>query len=190
MPAAGFKFTKGQPSSYARDDAPMFKAAREFCPTCGVQLTTKAVPLPDVVFLKVGTLDDPAAFGEPQMAIFTCDKQPFHLVAEGVPTYDKDAADVGVAYPASSPARRRAAATAAAINGASPEAPRRTPSAAAVVPPGEVTASRSCVGVSSGWDLMSSPAPSTVARASRAATSAGRPAAMPASARHSASRNT
>ena len=89
MPAAGFKYTKGKPAGYARDDAPMFKANREFCATCGVQLTTKAVPLPDVVFLKVGSLDEPAAFGAPQMAIFTCDKQPFHLVAEGVPTYDK-----------------------------------------------------------------------------------------------------
>ena len=41
-----------------------------------------------------------------------------------------------------------------------------------------------------GWRTISSPAPSTVARARRCATSSGRPAATPASARHSASRNT
>ena len=36
------------------------------------------------VVLKVGTLDDPKLFGGPQMAIFTEDAQPFHLIAEGV----------------------------------------------------------------------------------------------------------
>ena len=89
MPAAGFKYTKGMPSAFSRSDAPVFSAKREFCPTCGVQLVTKAAPLPDVVFLKVGTLDEPAAFGAPEMAIFTCDKQAFHLIADGVPTFDK-----------------------------------------------------------------------------------------------------
>ena len=67
----------------------MFGASREFCPTCGVQLTTKAEPMPDVVFVKVGTLDDPAAFGGPDLAIFMSDKQAFHQVAEDLPTFDK-----------------------------------------------------------------------------------------------------
>ena len=35
---------------------------------------------PGSVILKVGTLDDPSIFGEPQMAIFLCDKQSFHHV--------------------------------------------------------------------------------------------------------------
>ncbi len=89
MPAAGFGYTKGTPSAFARSDAPVFTAKREFCPTCGVQLVTKAEPMPDVVFLKVGTLDDPAAFGGSQVAIFTCDQQAFHHVADGVPSFDK-----------------------------------------------------------------------------------------------------
>lgn len=89
MPASGFKYTKGKPAAHSRADAPVFNASREFCPTCGVQLTTKAVPLPDVVFLKVGTLDKPADFGGPEMAIFTCDKPPFHMIPDGIPTFDK-----------------------------------------------------------------------------------------------------
>ena len=89
MPTSGFGYTKGTPSAFARKDAPVFGASREFCPTCGVQLVTKAEPMPDVVFVKVGTLDDPTAFGGPQFAIFTCDKQAFHLVAEGLPSFDK-----------------------------------------------------------------------------------------------------
>ena len=39
--------------------------------------------------LKVGTLDDPSRFGGPQMVIYACDKQPFHLLPEGVPTFEK-----------------------------------------------------------------------------------------------------
>jgi hypothetical protein len=41
------------------------------------------------VLLKVGTLDDPKVFGTPQMAIYLVDKQPFHHVPEGVPTFER-----------------------------------------------------------------------------------------------------
>jgi hypothetical protein len=38
--------------------------------------------------VKVGTLDDPSVFA-PQMVIFTCDKQPFHQVPAGIPTFER-----------------------------------------------------------------------------------------------------
>jgi hypothetical protein len=41
------------------------------------------------VILKVGTLDDPGLFGGPQVAIFTIDKQAFHLIPEGLPTFER-----------------------------------------------------------------------------------------------------
>jgi hypothetical protein len=41
------------------------------------------------VNLKVGTLDDPALFGSPQMAIYTIDKQDFHAIPEGLPTFER-----------------------------------------------------------------------------------------------------
>jgi hypothetical protein len=41
------------------------------------------------VMLKVGTLDDPAVFGGPDIAIFTCDKQDFHHVAESVASFER-----------------------------------------------------------------------------------------------------
>ncbi len=43
----------------------------------------------DAAILKVGTLDDPSVFGTPQMAIFTVDKQPFHSIPEGLPTFER-----------------------------------------------------------------------------------------------------
>ena len=44
--------------------------------------------MPGAVILKVGTLDDPGAFGEGQMAIFGCDRQPHQQVPAGVPIYE------------------------------------------------------------------------------------------------------
>jgi len=41
------------------------------------------------VILKIGTLDNPALYGNPQMAIFTIDKQAFHQIPEGIPTFER-----------------------------------------------------------------------------------------------------
>jgi hypothetical protein len=60
---------------------------REFCPDCGTHLATR--PQRPVVVVKVGTLDDPKQFGGPQLAIYTIDKQSFHQVPEGLPTFER-----------------------------------------------------------------------------------------------------
>ncbi len=41
------------------------------------------------MILKVGTLDEPSQFGMPQMAIFTVDKQPFHQIPPGIPSFER-----------------------------------------------------------------------------------------------------
>jgi hypothetical protein len=41
------------------------------------------------VILKVGTLDDPSLVGSPQMAIFTIDKQAFHQIPDGLPSFER-----------------------------------------------------------------------------------------------------
>ena len=41
------------------------------------------------MILKIGTLDDPASYGSPKMAIYTCDKQVFHTIPEGLPSFEK-----------------------------------------------------------------------------------------------------
>jgi hypothetical protein len=38
--------------------------------------------------LKVGTFDDPTLFN-PKLAIYTCDKQAFHHVPEGMPSFER-----------------------------------------------------------------------------------------------------
>ena len=61
---------------------------REFCPECGTHIATRRPDLPAVI-LKVGTLDDPSQYGGPRMAIFTVDKQAFHHIPEGLPTFER-----------------------------------------------------------------------------------------------------
>jgi hypothetical protein len=85
MPAQGFRYVKGEPKRFARKDLAQ-PVTREFCPTCGTHLVTRT-PDPNVVVLKVGGLDDPAVFGGPQIAIWTAEAQPYHLMPPGAATF-------------------------------------------------------------------------------------------------------
>ena len=86
MPIAGFKYTKGTPKPFTRKDLDR-PVTREFCPECGTHIVTRPQGFPAVI-VKVGSLDDPKVF-TPMMAIYTCDKQSFHRVPEGIPTFEK-----------------------------------------------------------------------------------------------------
>jgi hypothetical protein len=87
VPDAGFAFTTGEPSSFARSDLENPRT-RQFCPNCGTHLTT-ILPGRGLTVVKVGTLDDPAGdYGDSQIAIYMKDAQPFHVVPEGKPSFD------------------------------------------------------------------------------------------------------
>lgn len=89
MPKAGFSFTKGQPKEFSRQGVSM-PVTRAFCAECGTHLTGRVDAMPDAVFLKVGSLDDPAGqFVGPDLAIFMAEKQSYHLVPEGVATFER-----------------------------------------------------------------------------------------------------
>jgi len=87
MPIGGFSYTKAAPKQFTRSDLER-AVTREFCPECGTHIVTRRPELPAVV-LKVGTLDQPELFGAPQSAIYTIDKQPFHQIPEGIPTFER-----------------------------------------------------------------------------------------------------
>ena len=87
MPEAGFSYTKGTPKQFTRSDLGK-PVTREFCPDCGTQLLTRAPhALPNVMLIKVGTMDDPTKFS-PDLAIFTREMQSFHHIAEGMPAFE------------------------------------------------------------------------------------------------------
>jgi len=88
MPKAQSSYTKGAAKGFTRSDleAPV---TREFCPDCGTHLLSRGYGLPGAVLIKVGTLDDPSVYGGPQMVIHTADKQAFHHVPKGIPTFER-----------------------------------------------------------------------------------------------------
>ncbi len=86
MPPEGFRYVSGTPKSFTRSDLER-PVTREFCETCGTHIATRRPGLSAVV-LKIGTLDDPSAF-TPQIAIYAVDRQPVHVIADGLPTYDR-----------------------------------------------------------------------------------------------------
>ena len=86
LPAASFRYVKGEPKGFTRADLDT-PATREFCAECGTHILTRAPGAVGMVILKVGTLDDPSVYGGPQVALWMDDKQPYHLVAEGVTTF-------------------------------------------------------------------------------------------------------
>jgi hypothetical protein len=82
----GFQLTKGALKQFSRSDLES-PVTREFCENCGTHVTTR--PAPGMLMLKVGSLDDLSVFDGPQMAIFTCDAQPYHRVPTDIPTFEK-----------------------------------------------------------------------------------------------------
>ena len=87
LPADQFRYEQGTPARFTRDDIPS-PVTREFCANCGTQLVSRVPGVPSVI-LKVGTLDDPAIYDQPQLAIFLCDRQPFHLVPDGIAQFER-----------------------------------------------------------------------------------------------------
>lgn len=87
MPPDGFRYTRGEPRQFMRSDLEN-AVTREFCAECGTHIATRRPGLPAVI-LKAGTLDDPGLFGGPQMAIYTIDRQAFHQIQEGLPTFER-----------------------------------------------------------------------------------------------------
>jgi len=88
MPEGQFTYTKGTAKGFRRRDLEQ-PVTREFCSECGTHLLSRTHRLPGAVLLKVGTFDDPNVYGGPQMAIFLVDKQAFHHVPEGIPTFER-----------------------------------------------------------------------------------------------------
>lgn len=86
MPAEGYRYTKGTPRQFTRSDLES-PVTREFCGNCGTHMCTRSHKAKGSVIVKVGTLDNPAAYGGPQVVIWTSEAQPFHLIPEGVKTY-------------------------------------------------------------------------------------------------------
>lgn len=88
VPENGFRYTQGAPRQFARRDLEK-PVTREFCAECGTPILSRSPALPGTAIVKLGSLDQPTAFGNPQMAIFLVDRQPFHTLAPGLPGFER-----------------------------------------------------------------------------------------------------
>jgi hypothetical protein len=85
---AGFSMTKGRVKGFTRSDIEG-AVTREFCPTCGTHLFTRAPALTGAIILKVGALDDPSQYTGPDTANFACDAQAYHRLPSDIPVFQK-----------------------------------------------------------------------------------------------------
>jgi hypothetical protein len=87
FPLEGFQLTSGEMKQFRRSDLER-PVTRHFCEDCGTGVASETPSRPGSIVIKVGTLDDPSIFA-PAVAIFTCDKQDYHHIPEGIPAFDK-----------------------------------------------------------------------------------------------------
>ena len=87
MPRSGFRYTAGTPRRFARPDLAQ-PVTREFCGECGTHILTQAPGMPGTALIKVGSLDDPEAFGGPELAIFAAEAASFHPIPDGIACYE------------------------------------------------------------------------------------------------------
>ena len=78
---------KGKPKRFTRSDLSE-QRIRYFCGNCGTHICVKSPPRPGMLVLKIGTLDDHSWF-RPQSAIYCMDRQPFHQIPKGLPSFEK-----------------------------------------------------------------------------------------------------
>lgn len=87
LPEQGFHYTKGSPAQYKRSDLEN-PVTRHFCANCGTHILTASPGAPGILIVKVGTLDRPELYDKPDHVIWTAEKQSFHHIPAGVPTFE------------------------------------------------------------------------------------------------------
>ena len=81
VPLEKFNYLKSKPKTYKRKDIEM-AMNRLFCKDCSTTIVTKNPNRPNLIILKVVTVDNPSVFKE-DIAIFTFDKQKFPYIENG-----------------------------------------------------------------------------------------------------------
>lgn len=61
---------------------------RRFCPTCGTQLFSEAEARPHLIFVRVGTLDDPEIV-KPVVTIWTSQAPSWACISDKIPKVDR-----------------------------------------------------------------------------------------------------
>jgi hypothetical protein len=86
VPADGFRITWGAPKRYVANADSGNEITRAFCGDCGSPLYVQVSTRPDIVGLRVGTLDDPSGF-RADADIFVKSAQPWDHMDPALPKY-------------------------------------------------------------------------------------------------------
>ncbi len=84
---ADFRLIKGNLKTYASKSAAGRAKLGAFCPECGTRIYHKPEWRKGMVSVKPGTLDD-TSWLKPEMHLWTCSKQPWVIIQEGVEAYE------------------------------------------------------------------------------------------------------
>jgi hypothetical protein len=87
VPASGFCITQGAPKRYVAKADSGNEITRAFCGDCGSPLYVQVSTRPDIIGIRVGSLDDPSGF-RPEADIFVKSAQPWDHMNPALPKYD------------------------------------------------------------------------------------------------------
>jgi len=87
--AATLRIISGQVKGYTTIADSGRKITRQFCPNCGSPLFTRAEKCPDLVFIKAGSLDEPALI-KPSCQTWTKRAVPWAYIDEKLPSYSEN----------------------------------------------------------------------------------------------------
>ena len=86
VPASGFRITQGAPKRYVAKADSGNEITRVFCGDCGSPLYVQVSPRPDIIGIRVGSLDDPSGF-RAEADIFVGSAQPWDHMDPALPKY-------------------------------------------------------------------------------------------------------
>ena len=82
VPANGLTVTQGEPKNYASRGDSGGEVERQFCADCGAPLFSKLGARPELMVVKVGSLDDPSEF-KVGIDMWMSAAQPWHQANDG-----------------------------------------------------------------------------------------------------------
>ncbi len=83
MPASSLRLQRGELSHYETTGASGQKVQRSFCGTCGSPIKSDVRAMPDLTFIKAGTLDDVSSL-KPQVQMWCDSAQPWVQLDESM----------------------------------------------------------------------------------------------------------